>query len=114
VTIHVDGRLVTTAAEGVRRPDLPAHGISEQCGFSFAFEQPLDVTEHVEVLLPDGSHLTSSPCTSHQTRLLDGIRPEMQGLEVGPLDRPILSKAKHGVSYIDHASREDLICQIQV
>ena len=114
VIIHVNGRVVTSAAERVPRPDLAAHGISEQGGFSFVFEQPLDVTERVEVLLPDGSHLTGSPCTSHQARLrelLDEIRPEMRGLEVGPLDRPILSKAKYSVSYVDHATREELIAK---
>jgi hypothetical protein len=57
VIIHVNGRVVTSAAERVHRPDLAAHGISEQGGFSFVFEQPLDVTERVEVLLTDGSHL---------------------------------------------------------
>lgn len=33
----------------------------------------------------------------------------MCGLELGPLDRPILSKTRHRVSYVDHASREELI-----
>ena len=114
VTIRLNGRVVATAAETVHRPDLPAHGVSEECGFSFVFDQPLDATDRVEVLLPDGSQLTGSPCTSHQARpreLLDAIELEMRGLEIGPLDRPILSKVKYRVSYVDHASREDLIAK---
>jgi hypothetical protein len=66
----------------------------------------------VEVLFPNGSHLTVSPSVSHQRRigeLLDGIRPEMEGLEIGPLDRPVLSKNKYNVLYVDHAGREELI-----
>jgi SAM-dependent methyltransferase len=114
VTIQLNGLVVTTATETVHRPDLLAHGVSERCGFTFVFEQPLDATDRIEVLLPDGSQLTGSPCTSHQARLrelLGAIEPEMRGLEIGPLDRPILSKVKYRVSYVDHASREDLIAK---
>ena len=41
--------------------------------------------------------------------LLDGIGPAMQGLEIGPLSRPTLSKKKYRVWYVDHADRDELI-----
>lgn len=117
VTVKVNGQAIQPALERVvQRPELPQQGVSENSGFSFMFEQPLDENDQVEVLLPDGSQMAGSPCTRHQVRLQEltsGITHSMHGLEMGPLDRPILSKLRHGISYVDHASREDLISKYQ-
>jgi hypothetical protein len=111
-TVCVNGVTLTRHAPAVRRPDLIPHGIDEQAGFRFIFAEPLTAADVVEVLFPDGSHLTGSPCASHQQRLrelLDGIRPDMHGLEIGPLDRPVLSKSHYNVYYVDRATREELM-----
>jgi hypothetical protein len=112
VTIRVNGQPVTAAPSILLRPDLPAHGVSQEAGFTFFFAEPLGKSDVVEVLFPDESHLAESPCTSHQQRLrelLDGIDPQMHGIELGPLDRPILGKREYNILYVDHATREDLL-----
>jgi hypothetical protein len=111
-SIRLNGVTLTSNPPVVHRPDLATHGIDEQAGFRLFFTEPLTESDVVEVLFEDGSHLTGSPCVSHQHRLrelLDGIRPEMHGLEIGPLDRPVLTKKTWNVWHVDHASREDLI-----
>jgi hypothetical protein len=116
VTIRLNGRVLATAIRKILRPDLVAHGISPECGFSVIFEEPLTIIDEVTVVLPNGDDLIGSPCKSHQVRLrevLHGITPEMRGFEVGPLDRPILPKSKYRVLYVDHASRENLIVKYQ-
>lgn len=116
VTVLINGKELMEEIPRVLRVDLPRHGISDRSGFTFTFATPLGLSDRVEILFPDGSHLNGSPCTSHQPRLrqlLDGIGPEMRGLEFGPLDRPILSKHGYCVLYVDHASRQDLIAKYE-
>lgn len=97
----------------ITRPDLVAHGLPENSGFTFNFPRPLTIDDTISVLFPNGTHLEGSPCTGHQERLrrllhgIDLIRHT--GFELGPLDRPILSKSRGNIKYVDHASREDLI-----
>jgi hypothetical protein len=117
VTIRVNGQCVTEEPSILLRSDLPAHGVSQEAGFTFFFAEPLGMSDVVEVLFPDESHLTESPCTSHQQRLrelLDGIDPQMQGIELGPLDRPILGKREYNVLYVDHGTREELLEKYKV
>ncbi len=41
--------------------------------------------------------------------LTQAIAPEDIGLEIGPLDRPIVSRASHAIQYADHLDRTGLI-----
>ncbi|CAD2248521.1 hypothetical protein XarzCFBP7410_14975 [Xanthomonas arboricola pv. zantedeschiae] len=41
--------------------------------------------------------------------LTQAIEPEDRGLEIGPLDRPIVSRASHAIQYADHLDRTGLI-----
>jgi len=113
VSIRINGRFVGEAAPYIQRPDLAASGVKAGAGFMFYFPEPLRASDTIEVQFPDGSHLHGSPSVRHKQRLqelLDGINVErMQGMEMGPLDRPILSKRTSRVFYVDHETREDLI-----
>ncbi len=96
----------------VARPDLAAHGLPALCGFSHSFDRPLHATDVVDVRFSDGTSLGASPSAAHKERLemmLEGVVATEPGLEIGPLDRPILGKPDYQVRYVDHASREDLI-----
>jgi hypothetical protein len=96
------------------RPDLLAAGLPADAGFTFTLPEPLSVDEELRLFFRDGSELRGSPCRQHQPRLrelLNGITPKGIGIEFGPLDRPILSKRRFQVDYVDHASREELISE---
>jgi hypothetical protein len=106
-----DKRVAETGLNSVRK-DLEPFGYPEKSGFIYHFEEPLDVNDTVSVLFPDGSHLTNSPSIDHHTRLneiLHGIDLAGGGLELGPLDKPLLSKKRTNVLYVDHASKKDLL-----
>lgn len=111
-TVRVNGQVLTRDAPIVRRPDLTIHGIDETAGFTLLFPDAVGLADVVEVCFSDGSHLVGSPSVTHHIRLrelLDGIEPHMQGLELGPLDRPIVPKRSYNVRYVDHASRQELM-----
>lgn len=96
----------------VLREDLIAHGFDAKSGFAAILPSPLRLEDEVRVCSDDGHELINSTRNYHRerlSRLMTGINPgAMVGLEMGPLDRPILSK-KHGeVMYVDHASGVDL------
>jgi SAM-dependent methyltransferase len=107
VKVLRNGAFVGEYEPNVFRPDL-----GDQCGFNIGFDEPLRMGESVEVRVPDGRPLAGSPCNADQRLhdLLDGIDiAGQQGLEIGPLDRPILSKRHARVLYVDHATREHLV-----
>ena len=100
----------------VDRPDLANHGLPRASGFSFAFSKPLRAGDVVDVRTRTGASIQNSPTSQHSERLerlVHGIKPAMMGLELGPLDRPTLGKADYNVSYVDHASRQDLVRKYQ-
>lgn len=113
--VLVSGKEVGRIEPGLRRPDLVAYGISERSGFNFNFPDPLTETDEISVVFDDGSLLGGEPFTKHQVRLRNlftGIDvANMEGLELGPLDRPLLSKKRSKVYYVDNASTEDLIAK---
>lgn len=79
--------------------------------FSINFE-PILPHDQVEVFTEDGRPLINSPFTAPDrlSEIIDGIDLcSSRILEMGPLDRPLLSKAAATVSYVDHASRADLL-----
>ena len=112
VDVSVNGVFLERVEPGQRRDDLAALGFPALCGFTFAYPEPLGLDDVVEVRAADGRPLEGSPSTQHRerlSRLLAGIDPAtMSGLELGPLDRPTLSKARGPLAYIDHASTADL------
>ncbi len=110
--LRLNGEHVALIDCDVDRPDLVSHGLPRTAGFSFVFPQPLKMSDAVDVRFVDGGSLRNSPSVQHRARLgalLAGIPLGERGLELGPLDRPILGKADHDVLYVDHASREALI-----
>jgi SAM-dependent methyltransferase len=93
------------------RPDLIAHGLPSGAGFFYAFPRPLRIEDQLDVRFRDAGSLPNSPSVQHRERLerlLIGIDRGARGLELGPLNRPILSKSDYDVRYVDHASTEDL------
>ena len=113
VIVLINDAHLATVKPTIPRPDLVAHGLPEVSGFTFNFPKPLTMDDTVSVLFPDGTHLEGSPCIGHKERLrrlLHDIDLSSEtGLELGPLDRPILAKSMGNIKYVDHASREDLI-----
>jgi SAM-dependent methyltransferase len=106
VELWVNGQRIATAQPNMPRPDLHAIGLTH--GFSVSLPEPLAVDETLEVRHLDGTPLEGSPCTMHQARLRELLHDvdlaNMAGLEIGPLDRPILSKAKSNICYVDHVA----------
>ncbi len=113
VDLFLNGKLLARVPPNNSRDDLAAAGLPREAGFNFNFPEPLTVSDTLEVRFPNGAHLVNSPCTWHQERLrrlLRGISLDtMVGIELGPLDRPLLSKQKTNVKYVDHADRDGLI-----
>ncbi|KQT60824.1 hypothetical protein ASG52_16355 [Methylobacterium sp. Leaf456] len=112
VDVFVNGAHLTRVASNDRREDLVAHGLPAEAGFVLLYPEPLALADVVEVRAADGRPLHDSPSTRHRdrlSRLLDGIDvARMSGLEIGPLDRPTLSKTRGPVAYVDHANAADL------
>lgn len=116
IAILVNGRPVAEVGADVYRPDLERAGIPVRSGFRHIFAGPVSESDQVEVRFADGRPLDRSPCSANadqrerRKRLLAGVDLDrMRGLEIGPLHRPILSKSRGEVHYVDHASREELL-----
>jgi hypothetical protein len=97
-------------AEITVHPELAAEGFPADAGFLFRFAEPLTADDIVNVRFDDGRHISGSPTQMHaeRLRLLTSKLRKGQGLEFGALDRPLLSKERYKVSYVDHESREGL------
>jgi SAM-dependent methyltransferase len=110
VGLWVEGQQVALAHPNMPRPDLRSIGLEQ--GFVATLPEPLDSTQALEVCHLDGTPLGGSPVTMHQERLHHLFKDldlrEGVGLEIGPLDRPILSKSRTRVLYVDHAPTEEL------
>jgi len=114
VTIAVSGRPPVVVAPNLPRFDLQALGRDLMSGFRYTFPEPLSLDDEVVVTTADGTPLRGSPSTTHRARLaklLDGIDLAATGIEIGALDRPLLSKKRSGVLYVDHASRAGLLAK---
>ena len=112
ITIYVNGKYICRIEPNIRREDLISHGVDPNSGFALILPFTLNVSDEVKVTADDGYELLNSSKNLHRERLgrlLDGIViKSARGLEIGPLDRPILSKIYNDVRYVDHASAEDL------
>jgi SAM-dependent methyltransferase len=93
------------------RPDLPA-SFPRDAGFTFYFPETLTLADRIDVRFPDGTDLPGSTGTAHHKRLarmLTGVDPARPGLEFGPLSRPLLSRRRSAVRYVDYLTRADLL-----
>jgi hypothetical protein len=116
VTVSINDAPGVEITPRIPRPDAQALANDLVSGFTYTFPEPLAADDVVSVRFPNGDHIPGSPSTAHRRRLLqltDGIDPAATGLEFGPLDRPILSKRRAAVLYVDHASRADLLAKYQ-
>ncbi len=111
LSAFVNGKHVGDFGCGRDRPDLVEHNLPRGAGFFFAFPRPLRIEDELDVRFKDAGSLPNSPSVQHRERLerlLVGIDRGDRGLELGPLNRPILSKADYRVRYVDHASTQEL------
>lgn len=112
INIYINGEHIYRVEPNIRREDLISHGVDPNSGFALILPSPLNVTDEVKIIADDGYELVNSSSNFHRERLkrlLDGIIiKSTRGLEVGPLDRPVLSRSHSDVRYVDHASAEDL------
>lgn len=110
VNIHVNGKQILRVAPNIRREDLNAHGVDPGSGFAIILPEALRASDQVNVYADDGYELVNSERNFHRerlSRLMDGIDPDsMVGLEIGALDRPIVSKGQGDIRYVDHASAD--------
>lgn len=108
--IMVNGALVGEIACNLNRPDLEPHSIPAGAGFLFHFPRPLALDEEVSVCFRNGKHLEGSPSRQHLlhlSQMLHGITGK-SGLEFGALDRPLMSRDRTDVSFVDHADAAGL------
>lgn len=112
VNIQINGGRALRVAPNARRDDLVAHGVDPESGFALILPEPLLATDEVRVHADDGYELVNSTRNFHRerlNRLMVGIDPRsMVGLEIGALDRPIVSKRHGDVRYVDHAASDEL------
>ena len=113
VTLFKNGKVLAKAPSNVVRDDLKTAGFPADAGFIYNFDPPLSCDDTIDIRFPDGEALPGSDKQSHKARLkelLTGINlREMRGIELGPLDRPIVTKSQSEVIYVDHASRKELV-----
>jgi hypothetical protein len=63
VTVKINGAEVGVVQGGTFRPDLAAHGLPCDAGFTFKMPISIQGSDVVEAILPDGTHLVNSPWT---------------------------------------------------
>jgi len=99
------------------RPDLIAAGIGPGHGFSVFLPRPLWLDDEVSLHGPDGSVLRRRIDDAASARIRELTRhadPSRQvGLEIGPLDRPLIPRARFRVYYLDQAAKADLVPRYQ-
>jgi len=95
------------------RPDLIEAGVGPGAGFSFFLPRPLWVDDEVSLHAADGSghrqriDAATAGRIAELTRFADPAR--QTGLEIGPLDRPLIPKSRFRVFYLDQAARHELV-----
>ena len=115
--IWLNGERIDTVRCVTPRADLAALGLPHEAGFTYYYPETLTLEDRLEVRFPDGSGLRNAngaqpPGTQHRERLgrmLTGIDPARPGLEFGPLSRPLLSRQRSGIRYVDYLSRAELL-----
>lgn len=113
--IYVNDERIAQIACNCFRPELAPFNISPSAGFFFHFPSPLSATDVASVRFRNGEHIENSPSRQHVRHLeqmLHGVAGG-PGLEFGALDRPMLSRERFDVSFVDHASSEQLRVKYQ-
>jgi hypothetical protein len=109
--LAINDRHVARITPQVPRPDLAEAGITG-AGFDLLFDQSIWFDDVVTLRGPDAITHKVQIDTKSGTRLRDMLRfidPARQiGLEIGPLDRPLLPKHRFRVYYLDQAPVEQL------
>jgi|GEM_PF-4768037 len=57
VIVLINDEYLATVMPTIMRPDLVAHGLPENSGFTFNFPRPLTIDDTISVLFPNGTHL---------------------------------------------------------
>ncbi len=112
IDIAINDGPPTRITPDLPRDDLVAAGVGPGAGFTYSFEHPLWLDDVVSVTGPDGAAFRRRLDDASAARIVELTRycdPATQtGLEIGPLDRPIVPRSRFRVYYLDQASREDL------
>lgn len=99
------------------RPDLIEAGIGPGNGFSAFLPRPLWVDDAISLHAEDGSVARARIDSATAARIAELTRyadPARQtGLEIGPLDRPLIPKGRFRVFYLDQASKQVLTSRYQ-
>ncbi len=97
------------------RPDLIEAGVGPGAGFTYMLPQPLWLDDTVSLHSSDGTILRTTLDAPTQARVRELTRhfnPATQpGLEIGPLDRPLIPRLRFRVRQLDQARREDLLAR---
>ncbi len=109
-----DGRLARIVPD-LPRDDLMAAGVGPGHGFRFVMPQPLWLDDAVSLHGPDGSVLRASLGDAAAARLRELTRhidPARQvGLEIGPLDRPLIPRGRFRIYTLDQAPHDELLAR---
>lgn len=108
--VFVNDEMISRFECALRRPELAQFNIPPDAGFIFHFPSPLVSTDEVSIRFGNGKQLENSPTRQHRRHLeqiLYGIEGGA-GLEFGALDRPTISRERYNVSFVDHATRDQL------
>ncbi len=112
ITVAVNDGPIARLTPSTPRPDLIEAGIGPGHGFDLFFPGPLWPDDEISIHGPDGSVLRRRMDEGVAGRIAELTRhfdPARQvGLEIGPLDRPLIPKSRFRVSYLDQAPKSDL------
>jgi len=94
------------------RPDLIAAGIGPGQGFAYVLPRPLWTDDEISLHAEDGTGTRTRLDPASAQRVADLTRhadPQHRiGLEIGPLDRPVVPKIRFRVYTLDQAPRQTL------
>jgi hypothetical protein len=117
LTIAINGAPVATIEPDIERSDLAQAGIGHGKGFSFFLAKPLWLDDVVSLQGPDAIPHRARIDARTAGRIAELIRfcdlYRNAGLEIGPLDRPLIPRDRFRIAYADQASKADLTRRYQ-
>jgi len=115
--VAINDAPVARVTPDLPRPDLIEAGIGPGHGFTVFLPRPLWLDDEISLHAEDGSTMRARIDPAAAARIAELTRyadPARQtGLEIGPLDRPLLPKPRFRVFYLDQASKADLTRRYQ-